>query len=73
MAAYKEVFWKYDADGSGTIDVRELYEMLKSMGRDIPISEVLDIVAHFDQDGKLYSYQQSSPFLTDTVTGLKWF
>ncbi|XP_045188071.2 neo-calmodulin-like [Mercenaria mercenaria] len=50
IQAYKEAFWKYDKDGSGTIDVKELNEMLKSMGREIPISDVLDIVAHFDQD-----------------------
>lgn len=50
IQAYKEVFWKYDADRSGTIDVKELSLMLKSMGRDIPVSDVLDIVAHFDQD-----------------------
>jgi hypothetical protein len=26
--------------------------MLKSMGREIPIGDVLDIVAHFDKDGR---------------------
>ncbi|XP_060585334.1 uncharacterized protein LOC132741223 [Ruditapes philippinarum] len=50
IQAYKEAFWKFDKDSSGTIDVRELNDMLKSMGREIPIGDVLDIVAHFDKD-----------------------
>lgn len=47
---YQETFWRHDTDNSGTIDVKELGGMLKSMGREISPSDLFDLVANFDQD-----------------------
>ncbi|KAL4237594.1 calmodulin-like 3 [Mactra antiquata] len=47
---YTDAFLKFDADNSGTIDVRELMVMLEAMGIELSASDVLEMLAEYDED-----------------------
>lgn len=48
---YKQLFDKFDVDKGGTIDLRELKDMLKSVGQDLNEDELKEIIEDFDEDG----------------------
>ena len=46
----KQIFLKHDVDGSGHLDVGELYVAIKSMGADISEDELANLMAEIDVD-----------------------
>nr|KAJ3418153.1 hypothetical protein HK105_000273 [Polyrhizophydium stewartii] len=48
---YVEAFCIFDLDGSGTIDVDELGEVMKSMGIEVSEKEIRAMMAQIDDDG----------------------
>lgn len=51
IAGMKRLFKTIDADGSGTITVKELQDAIKQWGHKIPAEEVMAIMAAADVDG----------------------
>ena len=47
----KAAFKLFDADGSGAIDVEELYNALKALGVKMPKKEVRVLLKELDKDG----------------------
>lgn len=62
LTEYTEAFLKFDADDSGTIDVRELMIMLESMGRNLSPGDVLEMIAEYDEDGYVHLFSFCLPF-----------
>ena len=50
IARYRALFDEFDVDGGGTIDVRELNEMLKSVGQEMDLAELQEIMDEYDED-----------------------
>jgi len=48
---YEEVFALYDEDGSGAIDIDELGKAMKSVGLDMSLSELEELLKKIDKDG----------------------
>jgi len=48
-----KVFKKYDKDGSGTIDLKELHDMLKDLGADLNDEEVANAMRELDKDSNM--------------------
>lgn len=51
LAKYEEIFNRYDADGSGTIEARELGQVMRDLGHEMTAEELDTMVAAIDQDG----------------------
>eukprot|EP01025_Chloroclados_australasicus_P027070 TRINITY_DN2687_c0_g1_i3.p1 TRINITY_DN2687_c0_g1~~TRINITY_DN2687_c0_g1_i3.p1 ORF type:complete len:486 (-),score=84.59 TRINITY_DN2687_c0_g1_i3:272-1729(-) len=51
IAGMKRLFKTIDADGSGTITVKELQDAIKQWGHKIPVDEITKIMAAADVDG----------------------
>ena len=49
--AYRVVFEKYDADGSGAVDGVELKSVFSECGQELTDEEVKDLMKEFDDDG----------------------
>ncbi|CAE7646713.1 CMD1 [Symbiodinium sp. KB8] len=49
--AYRVVFDKYDADGSGAVDGAELKSVFAECGQQLTDEEVKDLMQEFDDDG----------------------
>lgn len=49
--AYRVVFDKYDADGSGAVDGVELKSVFSECGQELTDEEVKDLMKEFDNDG----------------------
>ena len=47
---YKLMFQKIDANGNGRINVKELDETLKSMGRSYPLEELESMISEIDEN-----------------------
>eukprot|EP01043_Picozoa_sp_COSAG02_P028960 COSAG02_NODE_1783_length_10942_cov_1025.230266_3_plen_2086_part_00 len=47
----EDAFNMFDKDGSGSISVRELQQLVKAMGEQMTDSEVLQLAKHVDSDG----------------------
>ena len=50
LVQYRELFRKFDRDGSGSIDLEELNDMLKSCGMQMDLADLREIVEEFDED-----------------------
>ena len=50
VADYKEAFTMFDADGGGSIDVKELNAVLKSLGAELTDAQVTAMLAEVDSD-----------------------
>jgi len=50
IAAYKHAFTLFDADGNGTISVKELHEVMKSLGQNPTETEIEDMINEVDSD-----------------------
>lgn len=48
---YRELFKKFDLDGSGTIDDKELRIMFEALGQSPTEAECIDMVLEVDEDG----------------------
>lgn len=51
MAKYEEIFKRYDADGSGTIEARELGQVMRDLGHEMSPEELDAMVSEIDEDG----------------------
>ncbi len=49
---FKEAFAMYDKDGDGEISVRELITVMRCLGLNPSESEIVEIMANLDLDGK---------------------
>lgn len=47
---YRQLFDDFDVDKGGTLDLGELKDMLKSVGQDLTLEELQEIIADFDDD-----------------------
>ena len=47
---YTRLFNKFDEDGSGSIDVEELAQMMQDIGNDATTEELREIISDFDKD-----------------------
>lgn len=47
----RAIFDYYDVDGNGAISIKELGDMMKSLGKDVTESELLDLMEEIDRDG----------------------
>ena len=50
IADYKKAFAVYDDNGDGTITVEELQSVMKSMGHDVPRSQVEEMLLENDEN-----------------------
>ncbi len=48
---YEEIFKRYDADGSGTIEAHELGEVMKELGQQLSPAELSKMIDEIDTDG----------------------
>lgn len=48
---YRQLFDEFDEDNGGTIDLRELNTMLRSVGQEMDPKDLKEIIDEFDQDG----------------------
>jgi Ca2+-binding EF-hand superfamily protein len=53
LADLKAVFGKYDKDGSGQIDLRELQTMCEALGKKLPDEQAAIAMQQLDKDGNL--------------------
>lgn len=51
VEAYRKAFSAFDADGSGTIDVKELKSTLQALGQKVTDEEVFVMISQVDEDG----------------------
>jgi len=51
QANLRKTFQIFDRRNFGTICVKDIWNVLKSLGKDITLEEIEDIVAEIDQDG----------------------
>ena len=51
MSEVEDIFRHFDKDGSGSIDVRELNELMEALGADIPQNELDVALKALDADG----------------------
>jgi len=49
-ANYRELFHKFDRDGSGSIDLEELNNMLKTCGMEMARGDLAEIIEEYDED-----------------------
>ena len=50
LLKYRQLFDDFDVDKGGTLDLGELKDMLKSVGQDLTIDELKEIITDFDDD-----------------------
>lgn len=51
MDVLKQVFMRFDSDGSGSISLEELKQMLNSMGDEFSEKEIMEMLQEVDIDG----------------------
>ncbi len=51
LSKYEEIFRRYDADGSGTIEAAELGEVMKDLGQEVSPAELRKMIEAIDADG----------------------
>lgn len=64
----REAFKLFDADGSGTIDPRELKEAMQSLGLEAKSGQVFSMIAAFDADtDKRLDFEEFLELMTSKI------
>lgn len=50
VSDYKDVFDSFDADGSGSIEAKELKSVLQKLGMDAPDQAIQEMLTEYDTD-----------------------
>ena len=53
LLEYREAFYLFDSDGSGSITTKELGHVMRSLGQSPTEADLQDMINEVDVDGKL--------------------